>query len=146
MQQAEEDYTGVVTAAMLWDMLPAEAVLPLCAEAGITPPAAEGAALEQAASEARRAAIGPLLPWIEVLAVIAAEIEGIAAVRPPGSYTGMAPLESKILHENRSLYELHAHDIILPAACAIISILTERGFLAVTPRGQAATIDAFTGN
>lgn len=142
MQDQQEDYTAVVTAAMLWDMLPAEAVVPLCAEAGVTPPDAEGAAYEQASSDARRAAIGPLLPWIELLSVIAAEIEGIATVRPaPGAAT-----QAQQLRQARDQFEMQAHDIIVPAACAIISVLTERGFLAVTGRGQAATLDAFIGS
>lgn len=145
-QDQQEDYTAVITAAMLWDMLPAAAVVPLCAEAGVTPPDAEGAAYEQAASEKRRSVIGPLLPWIEVLAVIAAEIEGIATIRPaPGTEATAAAL-AQALAETRDRFEMQAHDIIVPAACAIISVLTERGFLAVTSRGQAATLDAFTGN
>lgn len=143
MQDQAEDYTAVVTAAMLWDMLPAEAVIPLCAEAGVTPPGPEGAAVELAASQARRDAIGPLLPWIEILACIAAEIEGIATIRPVVPSPG--PLQARELQAARDQHDLDAHDAIVPAACAIISVLTERGFLAVTPRGRTATLDAFTG-
>lgn len=145
-QDQQEDYTAVITAAMLWDMLPAEAVVPLCAEAGVTPPDAEGAAYEQAASEARRAVVGPLLPWIEILSVIAAEVEGIATIRPAPGTTATAAALSRSLRETRDQFEMQAHDIIVPAACAIISVLTERGFLAVTSRGQAATLDAFIGS
>lgn len=142
-QQADEDYTPVVTAAMMWDMLPAEVVVPLCAEAGLIPPDTEGAAVELDRSETRRAAIRPLMPWIEVLAVIAAEIEGLAMVRPAGPYP--SPMEAEILRASRDHFELHAHEIIEPAACAIISILVERGFLHVTDRGRAGNLDAFIG-
>lgn len=144
MQDIDEDYTGVVTAAMLWDMLPAETVVPLCAEAGVTPPGPEGAAFEQASSQARRDAIRPLLPWIEVLSVIAAEIEGIATIRPV--HPPLLPIEREALQGLRDQFEMQAHDIIVPAACAIISVLVERGFMAVTDRGQAATLDAFIGS
>jgi len=158
MQDQAEDYTGVVTAAMLWDMLPAEAVVPLCAEIdGITPPGPDGAAFELAASDARRAAIGPLLPWIEVLSVIAAEIEGIATIRPVSvtrddSTVTVTPTAAptaeqlRQLRQERDQFEMDAHDIIVPAACAIVSLLVDRGFLKVTDRGQAATLDAFTGS
>lgn len=144
MQDQQVDYTGVVTASMMWDMLPAEAVLPLCPEAGVIPPDAEGAAYELACSEARRAGIRTLLPWIEVLAVIAAEIEGIANVRPVRAF--LSPAETQALQESRDAFELTAHDIIVPAACAIISVLTERGFLQVSDRGRAGTLDAFIGS
>lgn len=144
MQDQQEDYTGVVTASMMWDMLPAEAVIPLCPEAGITPPDAEGAAYELACSNARREAIGSLLPWIEVLGVIAAEIEGIANVRSPGQV--LTREEQQFLQENRDLFEMSAHDMIVPAACAIISILVERGFLQVTGRGRTASLGSFLGD
>lgn len=143
-QQADEDYTGVITAAMMWDMLAADVVVPLCPEAGIIPPDAEGAAFEKACSQARRQVIEPLMPWIEVLSVIAAEIEGIATIRP------VVPLlthEEKLqLQELRDQFDMQAHDIILPAACAIVSVLVERGFLQVTDRGRTGTFDAFIGN
>lgn len=142
--QQETDYTSVVTASMMWDMLPAEAVLPLCGEAGVTPPDPEGATFELASSEARREVIRPLLPWIEVLSVIAAEIEGIAHVRP--SRLPVTPEEQQVLQSSRDIFEMHAHDTIVPAACAIISILVERGFLQVTSRGSTATLDAFIGS
>jgi hypothetical protein len=144
MQEQQEDYTGVITASMLWDMLPAEAVVPLCAEAGVIPPDAEGAAFERACSDARRAVIRPLLPWIEVLSVIAAEIEGIVSVRSISP--SPSPQETRMIQEARDMFEMAAHDHILPAACAIISILVERGFLQVTDRGRAPTLDAFIGS
>lgn len=144
MQDTDEDYTAVVTAAMLWDMLPAEAVPVLCGEAGVTPPGPDGAACELASSQARRDVIRPLLPWVEVLSVIAAEIEGIATIRPVAP--PVLPIEHEALRALRDQFDMQAHDIILPAATAIISTLVGRGFLSVTARGQAATLDAFTGS
>ena len=132
----------MITASMLWDMLPAEAVIPLCPEAGVTPPDADGAAFELARSQARRGVIGPLLPWIEVLSAIAAEIESIAMVRPAGPL----PHDAEALQQERDLYAMKAHDILLPGACAIISMLVDRGFLQVTDRGRAGTLSAFTGD
>lgn len=143
-QQEDEDYTGVVTAAMMWDMLPADAVAALCPEAGVTPPDAEGAAFEIACSQARRKAVEPILPWIEVLSVIAAEIEGIATIRPTVPY--LTPDEARMLQDWRDQFDMQAHDIILPASCAIIAVLVERGFLQVTDRGRTGTLDAFIGS
>lgn len=138
------DYTSVVTSAMLWDMLPAEAVLPLYPDAGLPAPDQEGADFELAASKARRDVISRLLPWIETLSVIAVEIEAIATIRPAAAY--LSPLGQQKLREARDSFELRAHDIVVPAACAIISLLVERGFLSVTDRGRTGTLDAFIGS